>query len=142
MELLLTILREDPTSYAEAMGQTSQLIHRVIAYLHEHCAEEIDERTLAESVGLSYSYFSRSFKRITGRSFSRHLMLTRINRAEKMLCDGNLSISEVALSCGFNSISYFSSVYKKIKGRTPRAACGMPKIKESDNERFVCKVFP
>lgn len=124
MELLLTILREYPVTYVESMGQTAEPIYRAMAYVHEHYAEEIDERALAESVGLSYGYFSRSFKRITGRSFSRHLMLTRIHRAEELLCDGNRSISEVALCCGFNSISYFSSVFKKIKGETPRAACG------------------
>jgi len=68
---------------------------------------------------MSYSYFSRSFRRVTGLSFKKYLNQTRINRAEQMLLTGNGSVSEIAMECGYNSISYFISVYKSIKGTTP-----------------------
>lgn len=122
LDLLLAIMREDDSSIDETSGQTAELIYRVMTYVRDHFAEDIDERDVAADVGLSYSYFSRCFKRITGISFKQHLSITRINQAEKMLSGSNLSISEVATACGYNSISYFISVFKKVTGRTPKEA--------------------
>jgi len=68
---------------------------------------------------MSYSYFSRCFYRITGKSFKEYLNLTRINRAEKAILTTDKSVTEIAGDCGFNSVSYFISTYKKLKGVTP-----------------------
>jgi AraC-like DNA-binding protein/uncharacterized cupin superfamily protein len=118
--LLIAIMRESTEVYSDVCGQTAELIYRVMTYVRNHFDEDIDERDVAASVGLSYSYFSRCFKRITGVSFKQHLAVTRINQAEKMLCGGNMSISEVAAACGYNSASYFISVFKRITGKTPK----------------------
>ena len=90
-----------------------------MVYVRNHYAEDMDERELAKSLGMSYSYFSRSFRRVTGMTFKQYLNRTRVNQAEKMLCRGSASVSEVATRCGYNSISYFISVYKSITGKTP-----------------------
>jgi AraC-like DNA-binding protein len=82
-------------------------------------------------MGLSYSYFSRSFKRVMGMSFKKYLNMIRVNRAEQMLITGDHSVSEVAIECGYNSISYFISVYRSLKGTTPfkTAMTGSPTVK-------------
>ena len=90
-----------------------------MVYVRNHYTEDMDERELARSLGMSYSYFSRSFRRVTGMTFKQYLNRTRVNQAEKMLCRGTTSVSEVATKCGYNSISYFISVYKNITGKTP-----------------------
>lgn len=120
MELLVEILRSDsPADEKAPHHQTAALIYNTMVYVRNHYAEDMDERELAKSLGMSYSYFSRSFRRVTGMTFKQYLNRTRVNQAEKMLCRGSASVSEVATRCGYNSISYFISVYKSITGKTP-----------------------
>lgn len=120
MELLVEILRSDsPADEKTPHNQTAALIYNTMVYVRNHYTEDMDERELAKSLGMSYSYFSRSFKRVTGMTFKQYLNRTRVNQAEKMLCRGSASVSEVATRCGYNSISYFISVYKSITGKTP-----------------------
>ena len=120
MELLVEILRSDsPAEEKAPHTQTAALIYNTMVYVRNHYAEDMDEGDLARSLGMSYSYFSRSFRRVTGMTFKQYLNRTRINQAEKMLCRGSASVSEVATRCGYNSISYFISVYKSITGKTP-----------------------
>lgn len=120
MELLVEILRSDFPSVEKApRNQAAALIYNTMVYVRNHYTEDMNERELAHSLGMSYSYFSRSFRRVTGMTFKQYLNRTRVNQAEKMLCRGNVSVSDVATRCGYNSISYFISVYKNITGKTP-----------------------
>ena len=120
MELLVEILRSDsPADEKAPHTQTAALIYNTMVFVRNHYAEDMDERELARSLGMSYSSFSRSFRRVTGMTFKHYLNRTRVNQAEKMLCRGSASVSEVATRCGYNSISYFISVYKNITGKTP-----------------------
>lgn len=96
-------------------------IYNAIVYINKHYAEEITALECSHHVFMSYSYFSRSFKKITGRTFKDYLVLTRINHAEKALLSTEKCITDIAADCGFNNVSYFISTYKKIKGITPAA---------------------
>jgi len=122
MELLLTILRHDAPNEALVNDQTSRLIYSVMNYVQERFAEDIDEKELAKSYGMSYSYFSRSFNRVTGMTFKKYLNRTRIRKAEQLLFSDGCSISEAAITCGYNSISYFIKVYRSVTGKTPYKA--------------------
>lgn len=120
MELLVEVLRSDsPLPERVPHNPTTTLIYNTMVYVRNHYSEDMDERELAKSLGMSYSYFSRSFKRVTGTTFKQYLNRIRINQAEKLLCRDNASVSEVATKCGYNSISYFINVYKSITGKTP-----------------------
>ena len=122
MELLLAILREDSHSQSRTNDKTVETIYGVMLYVRSNFAEDIDERELARSVGMSYSYFSRSFKRVSGMTFRRYLNITRVNKAEQMLLTGDLSITEIASMCGYSSTSYFINVYRAVTGKTPYRA--------------------
>ena len=119
MELLLTILREDHLKDEQPQSRMTEMIYQVVLYVRQHFAEDISEQKLAHDLGLSYSYFSRNFKKVTGLTFKQYLNRTRINHAEQLLLTSHLSVSEVATRCGFNNISYFISVYRSLKGETP-----------------------
>ena len=120
MELLVEILRGDrPTGENAQPSSTTALIYNTMVYVRRHYTEDIDERALAKSLGVSYSYFSRSFRNVTGMTFRQYLNRTRVNHAESMLCHKRASVSEIAATCGYNSTSYFISVYKSITGKTP-----------------------
>ena len=122
MELLLAILRYDTPSESLVNDQISRSIYSVMNYIQERFAEDIDENELARSYGMSYSYFSRSFNRVTGMTFKTYLNRTRIRKAEQLLFLDRCSISEAAIACGYNSISYFIKVYRSVTGKTPYRA--------------------
>lgn len=122
MELLLTILRSDDGDEAPVTDPAAEPIYAVISYIREHYAQDMDERELSQSFGMSYSYFSRSFKRVTGVTFKSYLNRTRIARAEQLLLEKRGSVSEVATACGYNNVSYFISVYRALTGKTPGKA--------------------
>ena len=119
MELLLTILRQYTPSEPLVNDQTSHLICSVMNYVQERFAEDIDEKEIAKSYGMSYSHFSRSFKKVTGMTFKNYLNRTRISKAEQLLFLKGCSVSEAAIACGYNSISYFIKVYRLFTGTTP-----------------------
>ena len=125
MELLLSILRDDASGEMTANDQITRLIYSVMKYVQERYYEDINEKELAQKYSISYSYFSRSFKRVTGMSFKDYLNRTRISKAEQMLSLADCSVSEAAIACGYNSISYFISIYRKIMGQTPHKAVKM-----------------
>lgn len=118
MELLVAILREDETANL-SIPRGADLVYQIMMHVHNHYAEDIDEKEMAARFGMSYSYFSRTFKQVTGMPFRKYLNVTRIHKAEQMLFNGTDSITEIALKCGYNSISYFISVYRSITGKTP-----------------------
>ena len=96
-----------------------RLIRRAVEYVHENFATA-DEAQTAAYINVSYSHFSRLFRRVTGKSFKDYLLATRIDAAERMLLGSDESITEVALSCGFATSSHFIDRFKHIKGMTPR----------------------
>ncbi len=69
--------------------------------------------------GFSKFYFSRLFKQFTNVSFYKYVNQKRIEKAAKMLTEPNISITNVALSCGFESLSSFIRMFKIVKGCTP-----------------------
>lgn len=119
MELLLAILRDGTQNCAGFGDRSVYLIYKAMEYVREHYAEDMNEAEIARSIGMSYSHFSRSFKRTTGMTFRKYLNLTRVNRAEELLYNNRESVSEVASRCGYNSTSYFISTYRALTGKTP-----------------------
>lgn len=75
---------------------------------------------MAELAGMSYSYFSRTFKQMVGENFSEYLNIVRINESKKLLSETDIPISEIADMVGFSNTSYFISQFKKIANQTPK----------------------
>ena len=121
--ILLTLLRSmqkgDPPP--EEGGQSTRNIYDTVLYLNEHFNEDISAEDCAARCYLSYSFFSRTFRKITGKTFCKYLNTLRIDRAEKELVSTNKPITRVAADCGFNNVAYFISVFRKQKGLTPLA---------------------
>lgn len=128
--VILSLLRDlfKGTPEANTSGfpgeEAVRRIYEVTVYLNEHYAEPISAADCAAMAYMSYSYFSRCFYRVTGKSFKEYLNATRINRAEKAILTSDKSVTEIAGDCGFNSVSYFISTYKRLKGITPLSLRG------------------
>ena len=74
----------------------------------------------ADRANMNVSAFCRYFKKSTSKTFSHALNEIRIGFACKKMINSDKSISEVAFQCGFNSISYFNRIFKRVKNVTPQ----------------------
>lgn len=93
----------------------------ILQYIEATYQEELSVEALAEMAGLSRYHFSRLFKELTGRSITEYVNGIRIGRAEYLLYNTTLTISEIALAAGFHDIYYFSRIFKKYKNLAPTA---------------------
>lgn len=93
--------------------------NKICDYINEHCSEELTLEAIADMSGFSKFYFSKLFKQFTNVSFYRYVNQKRIAMAEMLLINPENSITDVALSCGFSSLSPFIRMFKLIKGCTP-----------------------
>lgn len=122
-DMLLEILRSESEKEEESKqditDSTIRRIYEVLIYINSNYSLPITAQECSEKAGMSYSYFSRTFKAVVGKSFKEYLNFTRINHAQKTLLSTDKTVTETAALCGFDNVSYFISVYKKIKGVTP-----------------------
>lgn len=88
-------------------------------YISAHCSEDLKLNDIASMSGFSKYYFERLFKQFTGVSFYKYVNQKRIAKAQDMLIEPGNSVTDVAISCGFTSISSFIRMFKLQKGCTP-----------------------
>ncbi len=88
-------------------------------YMTQHCAEDVSMDELAGLAGFSRFHFSRLFKQFTGLSCYEYLTKCRIDLAERLLINPDLSVTDVAMQAGFNSLSTFNRIFKTARGCTP-----------------------
>lgn len=107
-------------------GRRIEHLKKVIATIEEHYDECITLEDLARSAGMNSKYFCRYFKEMTHRTPIDYVNYYRIEQACFKLATSNNSISEIAMSCGFNDESYFIKTFKKYKGVTPKKYLNTP----------------
>lgn len=98
---------------------------KITEYIKQHCNEDITLDEIAEISGFSKFHFSRLFRQYTGTSYYKYVNQKRIDYAEQLLIDPEISITEAAVQCGFNSISSFIRMFKQLKHCTPTEFRGM-----------------
>jgi YesN/AraC family two-component response regulator len=119
------------STFAEHLSMTSNqiavqqanaeppVIARAKQYIHEHQTEELSLGQVASAVHTSPFYFCKLFKKTTGIHFTDYVSRTRIERAKNLLLNPNLRISEIAYEVGFQSLTHFNRVFKRIVGQSP-----------------------
>ncbi len=107
--------------------QSNQLIKRAEEYIAEHYMENITLNGLAEAIGISSGYLSALFPQTLHCGFVDYLNKVRIERACVYLEQNYFKTYEIAYRVGFRDEKYFSKVFKKIKGVTPKEYRGMKK---------------
>jgi len=94
-------------------------IARAKQFILEHQAEDLSLGQVAKAVNTSTFYFCKLFKKVTGINFTDYLSRVRIERAKNLLLNPNLRVSEIAFEVGFQSLTHFNRVFKKILGQSP-----------------------
>lgn len=95
------------------------VIARAKQFITEHQTEELSLDQVAKSVHTSKFYFCKMFKKATGINFTDYLSRVRTERAKNLLLNRNLRISEIAYEVGFQSLTHFNRVFKRILGQSP-----------------------
>jgi AraC-like DNA-binding protein len=84
-------------------------------------AEQLDLATLAREAGYSKFHFSRAFTAAYGETPRTYLTRRRLERAKTLLRVANLSVTEICLLVGFESLGSFSALFRRVVGQTPSA---------------------
>jgi AraC family transcriptional regulator len=102
-------------------GLSERQVQQVRAFIREHLNEPLTLEVLAQQVGFSASYFGRVFRRALGASPHEYVQRQRLERAQQLLEQTDLSLAQVALACGFAHQSHLGLVFRQQVGCTPRA---------------------
>ncbi len=106
------IAMENPAAEPAAVTRAKQ-------FIAQNQNNAICLATVAKAVNTSTFYFCKLFKRATGLTFTDYLARVRIEKAKTLLLDPNHRVSEVAYDIGFQSLTHFNRVFRKIVGRSP-----------------------
>lgn len=88
-------------------------------YIVEHHKENISLAQVAKAVNISVFYFCKLFHKVTGMTFTEFVSRTRVEKARSLLLNRNLRIGEIAYEVGFQSLTHFNRVFRKIVGESP-----------------------
>jgi len=94
-------------------------ITRAREYIHEHHAEKLSLKQVAKAVNISTFFFCKLFKKVTGINYTDYLSRVRIEKSKNLLLNPNLRVSEIAFEVGFQSLTHFNRVFKRILGQSP-----------------------
>ena len=116
---LLMLLYRYRCDRKTVVHETDKVVYAVSEYISQHYDQEITLKSLSKSFAISEGYLSRRFKAVSGLGVNQYITYVRISHAEKLLKESNMSVTEIAEKCGFCGSTYFSSVFRKVKGMPP-----------------------
>ena len=121
MQLLVLLCCDHSTCapLTKRAQQSFSYVKQTIDYIRATYDRDLSLEDAATFVGINKCYLSREFHKYTGYSFVAYVNLTRCKRAQQLLLDVRLSISEVGKQCGFESPSYFARSYQRYMGMLP-----------------------
>ena len=98
----------------------NEIIKKAIRYISQNFSRNLTLDEVADHVHLNPAYFSTLFKQSIGSSFKEYLNMVRIEESKRLLSNTDYSIIDISLATGFEDQSYFSKVFKKYTGLTPK----------------------
>ncbi|MDO4324611.1 MAG: AraC family transcriptional regulator [bacterium] len=118
----LNLLRDGLCDILKSKRKTykDHVVSNVQKYINSHIEERLTLNEVAAVFGLSPNYLSSLFRKNCNIGFSEYITQKKISRAKSMLLEQDLKIYEVADQLGFESAFYFSKVFKKVEGISPR----------------------
>ena len=88
-------------------------------FIDKHSDEQLSLKQVAKAINMSPNYLSEKFKQVTKVNFVRYIARMRYEKARALLQNVDLRISEIAFATGFQSLSQFNRVFKKLSGKSP-----------------------
>lgn len=116
----VNFLLEKTFEYEKEVKKSASLIDKINQYIHEHYTEDIGRNQIAAEFYLTPEYLAKLYKKRTGISLKTYINEYRIEKAKELLKSSDKSISDIAEAVGFDNFSYFSTMFKKFTGLTPK----------------------
>ncbi len=101
-------------------NHTNYTVNIVRQYIHEHLSEKLTLNEVSSIFNITPNYLSQLFRKYNDIGFNEYVTVSKINEAKSMLAAGQMKIYEVSDALGFESSFYFSKVFKKIEGISPK----------------------
>jgi len=117
--LLHTHLSPAAASVRSKDLRDAQRIKAMLSYIHSHYSSELNTAVIAANASVSESECLRCFRSTIGTTPIQYLRQYRIQQAALQLTQTREKISDIAVSCGFQDMSYFTKVFREIMGFTP-----------------------
>lgn len=123
----------------------SEIIAQAIAFIERNYAQKLTLRELSQHLHINESYLSKLFKKELDVNFTDYLNEFRIQKSMELMEKTNLSLLEIAVQVGFDDQSYYTKIFKKVTGKTPKQyknAQNAARLKErmiaaSDNSTYL-----
>ncbi|GAA0118308.1 response regulator transcription factor [Clostridium perfringens] len=104
-----------------SLNNEEKIVDKVSKYIDDNMDKMLKLEELASICNLSPGYFSRIFKKETGKTVITYINEKKVERAKKLLKESKEPIINISLDLGFDDCGYFIRVFKKITGLTPKA---------------------
>lgn len=98
----------------------NSIVESAIQYFEKNLEQKISITQVASYVGVSVTGLTEHFKKATGFTPIKYLILMRIKKAESLLCSTKATLSQIATVCGYENAFYLSKTFKKEKGISPK----------------------
>ncbi|HET6619427.1 MAG TPA: GlxA family transcriptional regulator [Dongiaceae bacterium] len=102
------------------MGVTNAVVQKAVSFMEAAIEDPVPLAELTRRTGVSQRQLERLCKRYLGATPAQYYVQLRLERARRMLRQTDMSVAEVAIACGFVSLSHFAKVYRRHYGLSPR----------------------
>lgn len=125
LEAILPLMTEMFRSYCRlvrkhSLKDYSPPVQKALTYIDANLAGSLSLRTLAETLNVSSSYLSTLFKKEAGQTLTEYINRRRVKHAMHLLESTRLQVQTIAQHCGIVDVQYFSRIFKRISGMTPK----------------------
>lgn len=119
-ELILLLSREIQQSFCEILNVDNKIALEAMRYINENINTKISLDEIAEHCNVSIRYLTKLFKDSVKVTVSDYITMIKIKKAMEYIQEGKESITEIAYKMGFSSAQYFSNVFRKCAGASPK----------------------
>lgn len=119
-EFLFLLSREIEQSVRKVYSINNPIAIRAIHFINQNMESNISLDDVAQSCNVTTRYLSKIFKKYVNLTVNDYICIAKIDKAMNFICNTEFSITEISSKLGFSSAQYFSTVFKKYSGVTPK----------------------